>query len=241
MKRNLATTARILIESGTPVNLMDGSGDLPLHLVRNFINPEDDLEETRQLVLVLVDEHGADQVNQVDAKGRSLLTYTVEAGDRCQDLTRLLINLGAKMTPSDSTLNEADTSALAWYLRAQMRKPQSKNDDGLDEETLYLLCTAMMEEDGGSGLKLKAAVDRLMIALGTSRQVHGPLFRRLRGLMASYWLKPSQLRQMAVKSIRRSLGPKRLSKGQEVVSRLKVPHKLQRFITLEEKIPAEKK
>jgi len=48
-------------------------------------------------------------------------------------------------------------------------------------------------------------------------------------------LQPPQLRLLAANSIRRSLGPKRLSK--EVMSRLKVPRKLQRFVTLEEKIP----
>lgn len=74
-----------------------------------------------------------------------------------------------------------------------------------------------------------------MVAMGSSPEAHGPLFRRIRGLAAAYWLQPPQLRLLATTSIRRSLGPKRLSK--EVMSRLKVPRKLQRFVTLEEKIP----
>merc|ERR1711981_1305252 len=112
-------------------------------------------------------------------------------------------------------------------------------------DVLYVLCTAMMEELGNSnsspasGLRFKAVIDRSMVALGSSPEAHGPLFRRIRGLTAHYWLQPPQLRMLAVKSIRRSLGPKRLSKGQEVMSRLKVPRKLQRFVTLEEKIPIE--
>merc|ERR1711981_824526 len=108
-------------------------------------------------------------------------------------------------------------------------------------DVLYVLCTAMMEELGNSnsspasGLRFKAVVDRSMVALGSSPEAHGPLFRRIRGLAAAYWLQPPQLRLLATTSIRRSLGPKRLSK--EVMSRLKVPRKLQRFVTLEEKIP----
>ena len=92
---------------------------------------------------------------------------------------------------------------------------------------------AMASEVGPA--RLKAVIDRSMVALGSSPEAHGPIFRRIRGLTAHYWLRPPQLRSIAVKSIRRSLGPKRLSK--EVMSRLKVPRKLQRFVTLEEKIP----
>ena len=107
----------------------------------------------------------------------------------------------------------------------------------LDEDTFYILSTAMIEEVGGhgNGLKFKSIIDRNMVAMGSSPEAHGPLFRKIRGLAAAYWLQPPQLRLLSATSIRRSLGPKRLSK--EVMSRLKVPRKLQRFVTLEEKIP----
>ena len=119
-----------------------------------------------------------------------------------------------------------------------MRKSKGQN---LDEDSLYVLGTAIKSE--GHDLGFKAIVDRTMVALGSSREVHGPLFRRLRGLLAPYWLQPLQLQKLAVHSLRRSLGPKRLSTaGHELMlmSRLKVPRKLQRYITLEEKIPASK-
>lgn len=246
VKRNLAVTARILLEAGIPVDMKDHNGDTPLLLVKNLIMESCNdqcpnvrmsevlMSEIRDLLTLLVLDYKA-SLNALDAKGRSLLTYAVEAGDQCLALTRFLINLGAK-TFSDQLVNEAASSAFAWFLRAQMRKSKVQN---LDEESLYVLGTAIMSE--GHDLGFKAIVDRTMVALGSSREVHGPLFRRLRGLLAPYWLQPLQLRQLAVHSLRRSLGPKRLSKGPEqMMSRLKVPRKLQRYITLEEKIPASK-
>jgi len=235
VKRNLVVTAKILIEAGIPVDTKDQNGDTPLLLVKNLITESDcPTSEVCDLITLLVVDHHA-SLDALDAKGRSLLTYAVEAGDRCLALSRLLINLGAK-TNSDQLGNEAASSAFAWFLRAQMRK--SKGQD-LDEDSLYVLGTAIIAE--AHEMRFKAIVDRTMVALGSSREVHGPLFRRLRGLLAPYWLQPLQLRQLAVNSLRRSLGPKRLSKGHEsMMSQLKVPRKLQRYITLEEKIPASK-
>lgn len=195
-----------------------------MHLVKNLL-VDTDILEVCSLVSVLAQDLEDDDLDQPDNKGRSLLTYAVEAGDRALALTRMLVNLGADPEAS-----------FAWYLRSQMSK--SELEDDLDEDTLYVLSTAVMEKAGG-GQGLKAMVDRTMVALGTSKQVHGPLFRKIRGLLAHNWLRPPQLRSLAVKSLRRSLGPKRLSKGHAVMSRLKVPRKLQRFITLEEKIPTQ--
>jgi len=222
VQRHLASTAKVLIEAGIPTDLADAQGDTALHLVKNYFGNEEVLD----LVQTLAPHVNLDLQ---DAKGRTLLSYAAEAGDQCISLTRLLINLGAS-THSDQLGKEAEVSAFAWFLRAQMRKL-----DVLDEDTLYVLCTAMASEVGPA--RLKAVIDRSMVALGSSPEAHGPIFRRIRGLTAHYWLRPPQLRSIAVKSIRRSLGPKRLSKGNEVMSRLKVPRKLQRFVTLEEKIP----
>jgi len=235
VQRNLASTAMILLEAGTPSHLSDSNGDTPLHLIRNLMSQDSHvaMDEVCELVRVLLEKSANENlINLEDAKGRSLLSYAVEAGDRCAALTRLLINLGAK------TFSEKlghSSSCFAWFLRAQMRKLGSEVT--LDEDTFYILSTAMIEEVGGhgNGLKFKSIIDRNMVAMGSSPEAHGPLFRKIRGLAAAYWLQPPQLRLLSATSIRRSLGPKRLSK--EVMSRLKVPRKLQRFVTLEEKIP----
>ena len=126
------------------------------------------------------------------------------------------------------------STAFAWFLRAQMSKMGS--DVAIDEETFYVISTAMMAEADGNGLTFKSVIDRCMVSMGSSPEAHGPLFRRIRGLAAPLWLQPPQLRLIATQSIRRSLGPKRLSSN-KVMSRLKVPRKIQRFVTLEEKIP----
>lgn len=236
VKRNLASTAMILLEAGTPSYLADSNGDTPLHLIRNLMSQESHvaMDEVCELVRVLLEKSANPEklIDLPDVKGRSLLSYAVEAGDRCAALSRLLINLGAK---TFSEKLDHTSSSFAWFLRAQMRKLGS--EVSLDEDTFYILSTAMIEEVGGhgQGLKFKSILDRSMVAMGSSPEAHGPLFRRIRGLAAAYWLQPPQLRLLATTSIRRSLGPKRLSK--EVMSRLKVPRKLQRFVTLEEKIP----
>lgn len=236
VKRNLASTAMILLEAGTPSYLADSNGDTPLHLIRNLMSQESHvaMDEVCELVRVLLEKSANPEklIDLPDVKGRSLLSYAVEAGDRCAALSRLLINLGAK---TFSEKLDHTSSSFAWFLRAQMRKLGS--EVSLDEDTFYILSTAMIEEVGGhgQGLKFKSILDRSMVAMGSSPEAHGPLFRRIRGLAAAYWLQPPQLRLLAANSIRRSLGPKRLSK--EVMSRLKVPRKLQRFVTLEEKIP----
>ena len=176
------------------------------------------------LVSLLTTADPSANVDLPDSKGRTLLSYSVESGDAYVGLTRLLINLGAQTTHSDQ---------FGWFLRAQMRKMGAEAE--LDEETFYVLSTAMMEELGGSTTEFKSIIDRSMLTHGSSPAVHGPLFRRIRALAAPLWLQPQQLRALAVKSVRKALGPKRLSK--EVMKRLKVPRKLQRFVTLEEKIP----
>ncbi len=49
-----------------------------------------------ELVRILVTEYDVD-VNSVNAKGRTLLSYVVEAGDSASGLARLLINCGARV------------------------------------------------------------------------------------------------------------------------------------------------
>ena len=121
VKHNLASTAKILLEAGTPAGLPDSQGNTPLHLIRNLLNNQISVDEICQLVSVIV-QFGAvndnesvindndindtcantiEFVNKTDAKGRNLLSYAVEAGDRCVALTRLLINLGAKTLSRD--------------------------------------------------------------------------------------------------------------------------------------------
>ena len=235
VKRNILTTAKILIDAGIRVDIRDQNGNTPLLSIKNLImEPNCPISEVSDLVTLLVVNHHA-SIDALNTEGRSLLTYSVEAGDRFLVLTRLLINLGAK-THSDQLENEAASSAFAWFLRAQMQKPIGQD---LDEESLYVLGAAIIAEAHEFGLR--TIIDRTMVTLGTSPEVHGPLFRRLHGLLTLYWGQPLQLRQLAVFSIRRSLGPKRLFKGHKnMMSQLKVPEKLQCYITLEEKVLASK-
>ena len=54
--------------------------------------------------------------------------------------------------------------------------------------------------------------------------------------MIPYWARPQDLRYICLKSIRKSLGPKRLSSG-GATSKLSLPKKLQHYVELRE-VPA---
>merc|ERR1711971_648095 len=80
-------------EAGTPSYLADSNGDTPLHLIRNLMSQESHvaMDEVCELVRVLLEKSANPEklIALPDVKGRSLLSYAVEAGDRCAALSRL--------------------------------------------------------------------------------------------------------------------------------------------------------
>lgn len=226
IRRNLASTVQVLLESGAKCDMRDQLGNTALSLVRNMLDSSS-TSEAVSLIRLFVLDHNCD-VNMRDNKGRTLLSYSVASGDSCVEVTRLLLNCGAQVWPPvDQLTEEFEASAFTGYLRSQMKKPLNCD---LDEQTLYLLCTAMASE----ATRMRGHVDRCMVQLGISKRVHGPLFQRIRGLMTPYWARPAQLRQLCVRTVRKSIGPKRLARGE--ANTLRLPKKLQKFVTLEERV-----
>jgi hypothetical protein len=176
-------------------------------------------------------------VNAINSRDRSLLSYSVTHGDSSVAVTRLLLNCGAQVWPDvaqsshsntiDVLAREKDLSAFTWFLKSLMRREHVTLSDA--EETLYLLCAVMGEQPS----KMRQHVHRTMMQLGKSRSLNGPLFRRLHSVMIPYWARPHDLRYICLKSIRKSLGPKRLSAG-VATSRLNLPRKLQHYVELKE-------
>ena len=177
------------------------------------------------------------EVNRADSAGRTLLTYSVEAGDEAAELTRLLLNHGAHVWPSEAVnariggdvvervAVERTRSGFPWYLRSVM----SRGAVAGTEETRRLLCHEMAADPQ----RMKRHVQRMMMMLGRGAVVNGPLFAQVRMAMMPDWKRPASLRFICVSKIRRQMGPKRLSDGKSA-AQLKLPAKLERFVRLEQ-------
>ena len=229
---------KVLLEFGADVEAKDNDGNTPLlqlgSLLENGLFPE-----SEAIAKILITDHGCD-VNAINSRDRTILSYSVTYGDRSIALTRLLLNSGAKVWPDvtvasqcntiDVLAREKDLSAFTWFLRSLMRRENVTLEDA--DETLYLLCTIMGEQPS----RMRQHVHRTMMQLGKSRSLNGPLFRKIHSIMIPYWARPQDLRYICLKSIRKSLGPKRLSSG-GATSKLSLPKKLQHYVELRE-VPA---
>ncbi len=212
------------------------------HLLSNGLYAE--ATEIARLILDGCDDAKEIAANSCDSDGRTLLSYSVSHADRSADLTRLLLNHGARVWPTEEVsegggvaassgsdvicklARERRKSAFAWYLRAAMERHFESTDDC---ETVRLLGLAMGEEPA----RMRRHVARTMMQLGRGAAVNGPLFLRLKLALLHHWATPPTLRIQCARSVRRSLGPKRLNDGG--VTRLGLPAKLQRFLRLEDK------
>jgi len=181
---------------------------------------------------VLVVHYGSN-VNAFNHRDRSLLSYSVAHFDKSVELTRFLINAGAAVSrttlppdasPVDVVEQERTSSAFAWFVRSLVARDGVSDLEGA-HETLRLLGAAMSENPR----TMRLHVQRTLMQLGKSRTVNGPLFRRLHAHLVTYWTSPHDLRLQAVKTVRKSMGPKRLANGVSV-SRLGLPKKLQDYV-----------
>ena len=167
-------------------------------------------------------------VNHMDAADRTLLSYSVAYLDQTADLTRVLVNHGARVWPapappppvnvSDLT-RDREQSAFTWFLRSAIQA------SSLAESTLTCLSHEMGRDPG----RMRGHVMRVMLSEGKHPRVLGPLYRQLKLAMAPFWSEPQQLRYLAWNSIRKSMGPKRLSSGSR---QLGLPSPLRRYLTL---------
>ena len=161
-------------------------------------------------------------INHINSQERTLLTYSVSQGDSSLELTKCLLNHGAKVLPARSEDIYRDRSAFTWLLRTLMRTP-----DNLEQyrETLTLLCQNMCETEGAENMR--SHVLSTMVHLGHSASVMGPFFVKLRTLLAPFWRQPLSLAHLCRSSIRHSLGPKNVAFG---VTQLKLPPSLTQYL-----------
>lgn len=178
---------------------------------------------------------GQCNVDHVNRKQCTLLSYSVTYGDRSLSLTRLLLNVGAKVWPEDTRwlidpvhrLNlERDCSAFTWLMKSLMRE---ENDMTNFEQTLYLLGQCMGQEP----IKMRTHVTGVMQHLGgqTSHKAMGALFVRVKSQLCVYWCQPQPLKYLCLKRIRQTIGPKNLSDENKLKS-LDIPNPMLHYLQL---------
>jgi len=176
-------------------------------------------------------------VNSVNLQGRSLLSISVSYLDDSIELTRVLINAGARVWPDDrlsapesveEIQRDSETSAFTWFLRSVINQRGLENS----EATLECLCHEM----GRSAERMKSHVVRVMLSEGRHPRVLGPVFLKLKMIMAPFWTQPQHLTYLAWNSVRRSLGPKRLGRASNKTSgqglKLPLPQPMINYLTL---------
>lgn len=225
----LLPTVASLLDAGALLDQRDTStGNTPL-LQLNHLLEKHQFQEAAEIAHLML-THGSNtcDVNAVNRQGRSLLSYSVIHLDRAAELTRVLVNHGARVWPEDNRLNtvsdidqDREQSAFTWFLRAVIHQRGLANTD----ISLDCLCHEM----GRSPARMKAHVLRVMLSEGKFPRVLGPVFAQLKLTMAPFWTEPQHLRYLAWNSVRRSLGPKRLGPGSQ---QLGLPTPLTNYITL---------
>jgi len=217
----------LLLEAGATLDQRDSEGTTPLLSLARLLELR--LYKVAAEVATLLLSRGCD-VNAVNSSGRSLLSYTVTHLEAAVDVTRVLVNHGARVWPrgelcATSTVAEIradrEESAFTWFLRAVVSERGLADTD----HTLDCLCHEM----GRQPARMKAHVLRVMVSEGRYPRVLGPVFLQLKLAMAPFWSEPQDLRYLAWNSVRRSLGPKRLEKGS---SQLGLPRSLTQYLTL---------
>lgn len=246
-KENFELTQRavsILLEAGINCNLADAQGNTAMLSLSHMLDKKL-FGECHALAKSLLEncQSPADP-NLVNSAGRTLLSHAVSHGDQAVQLTRLLLNNGAKVLrpaarESDPTGRKAtpppppppqveqerrDQSAFTWFLKAVMRKHSLEGS----EATIKLLCQAMSQETG-SGSSMKHHVISTMIHLGKCTRAVGPLFLQIKQAMSAYWREPQSLSYLCLKTIRKSIGPKNLSQRTE---QLQLPRPLTSYLQL---------
>jgi hypothetical protein len=220
-----------LLAAGASLSLVDAGGNTVLTCLHHLLRQGRMQEAADIAELLLNSASGGCDVNWVNQEGRSLLSYSVSYLDASAELTRVLVNHGGRVWPHPAPsaplsvpaiTADREESAFTWFLRTLI---SCVPDLGRAEATLACLCHEM----GRDPARMKAHVLRVLLSEGRHPRVLGPLYLQLKLTMAPFWSEPQQLRYLAWKSVRRSLGPKRLNAGSR---QLGLPSPLRRYLTL---------
>ena len=229
----------MLLDMGADASIKDNNknNNTVLHLINLLLDQQRYSESLELAQILLRNDQMLEEINLVNNLNKTILAYSVTHGDKNIELSRLLINNGALIYPEPEQPNnynnakseneiveiitkEHQQSVFKSFLAALM---EHQDLDDM-KETLDLLCHTMAVNPS----RMKKHVLRAMLIEGKAFNAHGPLFIRLKRLMAPYWSRPLTLKYSCMKQIRRSMGPKRLSR--RGTSKLSLPGKLQKYI-----------
>jgi len=225
----LLPAASLLLQAGASLDQRDQEGSTPLVSLACLLEQKQ-FEVAAQLAALFLTSDTNCDVNSVNLEGRSLLSYSVTYLDSSAELTRLLVNHGARVWPSptvpknptvDQIRQDKEQSAFTWFLRAVIKQRTLASTD----TTLNCLSHEM----GKQPRRMKAHVLRVMVSEGRHPRVLGPVFLQLKLSMEPFWSEPQDLRYLAWNSVRRSLGPRRLERAS---GQLGLPPPLTRYLTL---------
>ena len=123
----LLPAASLLVEAGAPLDHRDGEGATPLLSLARLLELGQ-FSLAAELAALLLTSHLCD-VNSVNSAGRSLLSYSVTYLDSAAELTRVLVNHGARVWPGpepgpsvEEIRRDKEQSAFTWLLRAVIRQ-----------------------------------------------------------------------------------------------------------------------
>ena len=222
----------LLLSQGIDLSLEDLRGNTCL-LPISILLEKELYQESFELAKILLQSSRQNEglINHANHAGRTLLSHSVCHGDASADLTRLLINHGAKVLPylasdyrQEELTRERNSSSFVWFLKSLMRWHSLDKTD----KTVGLLCQAMHQELESSS-KMKIHIVSTMLHLGKCSKSVGPLFLQLKQSMSGFWRQPQTLRYLCLQSIRKSIGPKNLTLGTE---QLNLPKPLTSYLQL---------
>jgi len=199
----LPLLVRLLVNSSPgDTSLTDNHGDTSLTMVRHILEAGH-FHRAHQVASLLL-EHGAHPDHQNEC-GWSLLAYSLTYQDQAIQLTRSLLNHGATVLPSPSSISVA-SSPLRVFLSSLVRT------QSLDKarESLALLGQVM----GRHPTRMKTHVISSMVAEGRFSGLNTPvIFQEVQESLAPYWVHPPSLLHLSFHATRRKLGLKRLNCG----------------------------
>ena len=245
----------ILCAAGVPLDQRDSLGCTPLVALGGLLE-RGQYSLVFELAGLLLARSDCD-VNSVNTAGRSLLSLSAAHLDHSVELTRLLLNHGARVWPGGpgggsvaEITRDREQSAFTWFLRAVI------NQRSLADSRVTLAClahevsanlprpatpclTTFYFQMGRQPGRMRGHTVRVMLHEGRHPKVLGPVFLQLKLLLSPFWAEPPHLRYLACNSVRRSLGPRRLGVaggrvggGRRLTEQLGLPRPLTQYLTL---------
>jgi len=227
----LASIAGALLEAGARLDQRDRAGNTPLLCLASLLQRAE-WGVAADIAKLFCTRTDCD-VNSVNLQGRSLLSLSLSYLDDSLEVTRTLINLGARVWPLEpltgpgpgasvsEIIRDTESSAFTWLLRAVV------SQRGLENTEASLECVAHVM--AAQPERMKSHVIRVMLSEGRYPRVLGPVFLQLKTSLAPFWSRPQQLSYLAWARVRRSLGPKRLTQRPRLPG---LPPPILRYLTL---------